>query len=389
MIPKSLSASSLLTAEACMARWKTENYDRTPQVSGVAASIGTSVHFALEMFVKAVYIDKTIEWDNVKYLRDMYEIGYIDTFNSTDTDTPEYADGAAIVAKWYDRNKTGLPDTVLSCEVKENFPVKTSAGTIPFNFIWDRADQIDDVTYHVVDYKTIRAYISPQDLKDKIQPRAYALAAQIKWPHAERIWVSFDMLRHDGLVGAVFTRDENAQTYRFIKRAAERIIATDENNTPETLNSECKWCIRKVTCETLLKSIAGGTSFSLSADEAAEKKLQISSQILALKYAEEELDKIILAEAENNDIFEWETSTAKVEITARKTRSINSNAAAQILGPEITAKYGNFTITNIDKLLKSGELSPEKEKAVKELISFSWSSPSPKVKPLSPFEDGV
>ena len=76
-----------------------------------------------------------------------------------------------------------------------------------------------------------------------------------------------------------------------------------------------------------------------------------------------------------------------MSITARPTRKPNSNAIVNIVGPELSAKYGNFTMTNIDKMLKSGELPSDKAERVKAEITTSWSSPSAKVKPLSGFED--
>lgn len=384
MIPKSLSASSILVSEACMERWKVENFWRTPQASSEPANIGTSVHFALEHFVKAVYLDGTTQWDDVKFLNDMYQIGYIETFGTTNTDTDAFKDGAALVAKWYHRNRAGLPHKVISCEVKENFPIKTSAGIIPFNFIWDRADQIEDDVYEVVDYKTLRAPVKPEDLKAKIQPRAYALAAQIKWPDAKRIWVTFDMLRYDP-IGVVFTREENADTYRYLKRAAERIIATDEDSTAETLNPECKWCIKKVSCETLAKANAAGTVHGMPVETIAQRKLEIDSQILALKYAQEELDKQLCLEAENRDEFDFTLGDLQVSIVASRRRKVNSNAVARIVGEGLVAKYGNFTMTNVDKMLKSGELTEDQVRQVQAQITDSWTEPTAKVKMVNDF----
>lgn len=386
MIPKSLSASSILVSEACPERWKVENFYRTPQEDSEPAGVGTTCHYAFEHFVRDVYIDQKYDWSEVKHLKAYYDIGYVETFGNTNFDTDAYKDGAELVAKWYDRNKGGLSNKVISCEVKENFPIKTSAGEIPFNYIYDRFDQIDEDTYEVVDYKSLRAFVRPEDLKEKIQPRAYALAAQIKYPHAKRIWVTFDMLRHDGPIGAVFTRDENAATYRYLKRAAERIIATDEDKTEERLNAECKWCVKKVTCDTLLRANAGGTVHGLSIEEIAQKKLDIASQLQALRYADEELDKQLCLEAEKRDEFDFELPNGlEVNITARGTRKPNSNAIINIIGPKLASKYGNMTMTNIDKMLKSGELTDDQVKAINANITKTWSEPSAKVKMKADF----
>jgi RecB family exonuclease len=363
-----------------------ENFWRTPQTSSEPANIGTACHYALEHFVKKVYIEQVVDWADVKFLKDMYELGYVETFNSTDFGTSAFADGAALVAKWYDYNKMGLKDQVLSCEVKENFAIKTSMGDIPFNYIYDRCDRIDSVTYRVVDYKSLRAPVNPADLKRKIQPRAYALAAQIKYPEAEKIWVTFDMLRYEP-VGTVFTREENAETWRYLKRAAERIIAVDEDDTVETLNDECKWCIKKSTCDTLARANAGGSVFGLTPVQLAEKKMQVASQLQALKYVNDELDKELMKYAEEQDSFEFSVGEFNVKFGSRPRRSANSNAIANIVGGELAQRYGNFTISKIDDMLKDCVLTDEQVRAVKEQITTNYSDPSPTVKVANPFEE--
>lgn len=384
MEPKSFSASSLQVAETCLARYKAENIDKVPLMDNKPALTGTSVHWALEHFVKQVYIDKTAKWEDSKLFLDLYKIGYMDTFGSANLDTPEYIDGLDLAKKWYMRTK--LADTVVSCEVKENFAIKTSIGKIPVNYIWDRCDMLEDGSIRVIDYKTIRATVSPEQLREKIQPRLYALAAQIKWPHAPRIWVTYDLLRHDP-VGASFTKEENLEFYRYLQRAAERIIATDEDIVPETLNPECRFCARLATCDTMQKSIAGGSIMGIEPDAAAFRLLQVDSQMKALKQLADQLDAILLKEAEERDEYEWTTDKVAVKITARGMRSINSNAAAQILGPELTAKYGTFGIGKIDDIIKAEDLTDKQISDLKALIFKRYGEPSAKVSLKNPIEE--
>lgn len=384
MEPKSFSASAMLTAESCLARYKAESLDKTPSMDNPPAMVGTAVHGALELFVKGVYLDKQFARDDLKLFLDLYKIAYMDTFGTADIDTPEFEDGQDLALKWFKR--TEINDTVLSCEVKENFPIPTSIGPIPFNFIWDRADQIDDTTFRIVDYKTIRARVSSEQLTKKIQARAYGLAAQIKWPHAEKIWVQFDLLRHDA-VGVVFTREDNANTWRYLKRAAQRIIDTDPNNPPEKLNPECHFCIRKVSCDTLQRSVAGGSIFGISPDDALTRKLQIASQIKALEYLDKELDVLLVTEAEQRQELEWKGTGAKVEITASRRRGVDSSSVAAIVGPELTQRYGGFTMASVDKLLKGEELTEEKKQELKDAVFFKFGQPTAKVTPLDPIEE--
>jgi hypothetical protein len=352
------------------------------------AMIGTTCHFAFEHFVKAVYIDKTHAWDDIKYLDDLYKIGYVQTFGSGDFDTDEFRDGSLLVAQWYDRNRDGLKNTVLSTEVKERFDVKTSVGPIPFSYIFDRMDQIDETTFEVVDYKSIRARITAENLKKKIQPRAYALAAQIQYPQAERIWVSFDMLRHDGLVGVVFTKEENAVTYRYLQRAAERIIATPEEDTPETLNPECHWCLRKAVCETLEKANRNGSIMGLSIADVARKRLEVQAQMKALEYLDAELDQRLLTEAEQMDAFEFEAGEYDVKLTASgRRKATNPAAITRIVGPELALQYGNWTVGAVDKMIDSGVLSEAQVQEVRRYIPKTFGEPKSVVTPKNPFNE--
>lgn len=380
MIPKSLSASSILVSEGCMDRWATEYFDRTPSPSSEPANVGTACHFVFENFVKAVYIDKVLKWDDIAAFKAFYDMGYTATFQNANFDTDAYADGAQLIAKWYDRWKSGLPNTVLSCEVKSTFDIKTSAGPIPWNYIYDRADQIGEDEYEIVDYKSIRARLTMDDLKAKIQPRSYAVAGQIQWPHAKRIWVTFDMIRHDETISVCFSREENIKTYRYMQRAAERIIAADREDVEPTVNAECKWCIKKSNCDALLKNVAAVTPLTMSLEQLAERKLLITSQLEGLKYADEEIDKAIMAEAEHEDAIEFDVGEYQIGFSSRSNRKANSAAIAHIVGPELSTKYGTFSMANIDKMLASGELDDATAKAVKAEISKTWSDPKPKVK---------
>ncbi len=385
MIPKSLSASSLLVFEACPARWKTEYFDKVRTPSGDAANNGSAVHGALEMFVVKFKAGE-ISW-NLKDLLAFYQMSYMQVFSTANTDTDLFAEGVAMLKDWFKRSDFLKETNVLSCEVKENFELKTSAGIIPLNFIFDRLDQLNETTYKVVDYKTIRMPLTPEQLKTRIQPRIYALATQIKFPHATKIWVEYDLLRYTA-VGCVFTKEDNAVTYRYLQKAAERIIQTDGANPPEQLNPDCRWCLRKARCKTLMTAMLGGTTYSVTPAEAAERRLEITSAIAALNQLDAELDTILLAQAENEDMLEWDVNGVHVEITASKRRNVLDNREiAELLPPSVAAKYSGFTIGNIDQLMKGDEIDDETKAKIKKLIGIKWGEPRSKVTPVHPFSE--
>ena len=394
MIPTSLSASSLNVAELCLARWKAENFHRSKGMGGSAASLGTSCHGGLELFMNQARPElggDRAHW-RLPLLLDLYKLSYMETFGTVDASGDVYDDGVQMLERWFARTD---PDSfkVISTERKDNFPVPTSAGEIPFNYIWDRFDQLDDRVFKVVDYKTNRWGLNPGDLKKKIQARCYGLAAAIQLKKQgleyDKIWVEFDLLRHDP-VGIVYSHAENVATWNFIKELAEKIISTPEDEAPETLNPECRFCVRKQSCTALTRNVAVGGAFSVStAAEAVDIRATLDYQAKAIQAAIVELDEIILTEARANDVLEFETDMNKLEIGVSSRRAVDSERVQMVVGDDLFNKYGSSSISmgSIDKLLKGKELNDEQKAQLKGLIFQKKGEPSVKVKAKNALED--
>lgn len=385
MEPKSLSASALQVYEACPARYKAEYIHRARGPANRAATLGTTVHAALELYVQAMLRNEN---PDQKYLLDMFRMQYLINFATSDVDTEDYRDGVQMLIDWHDRTDWEGVE-VLSCEVKESFPIPTSIGEIPYNYIWDRHDKVGDNEFKVIDYKTNRWGINPQDLKKKIQARCYGLAAQIKHPQADRIWVEFDMLRHGGPVGIVFTREENAATWRWIKEKAEEIIKTPDDEVEETLNPECLFCVRKQECNALLLNIGVGGIFSIAGStEAIDRRAMLDYQKRAVEASIKELDAIILTEARELDVLDFESDLNRINITASSRRSADAEMIEKVIGDDLFDKYGgrSFTMANVDKLLKGNELDASQKAMLRGLIYMKKGEPTVKVEPKNPID---
>lgn len=388
MEPKSFSASALHVAQLCKKRYHAENIERSKGFGTTAANLGTAVHGALEPYVKTAIMSTERE-PTLKYLLDLFKISYMTTFHTHECDTEEFADGVEMLTKWHKRTDFSSV-TVLSAEVKENFPIPTSIGDIPFNYIWDRHDQIGENEYKVVDYKTNRWNIRPEDLKKKIQARAYSLAAQIKYPNAERIWVEFDMLRHDGPVGIVFTREENISMWRFIKALGQEIVDTKTEDLEPTLNPECLFCTVKAQCPALLLNVSTGGIFSFKSNaEAVDRRAQLEYQQKAISAAMKELDELLMSEAKELEVFSFESEYNQLDITASSRRSIDAERVETAIGPRLFQKYGGKTITleSVEKMIKSGDLEPAQVSLVRSLIYKKMGEPRVKVSPKNPIDE--
>lgn len=390
MIPKSLSASALQVAETCMARFHAENVLRTERVANLAADLGTAVHAALELYVKAVHIDKT-KPASLQALLMLYKMQFMVIFGTVEPEEhPWYAEGVDMLKSWFARTDFSNRE-VISVETKTNFPIATSVGDIPFNYIWDRFDRLTDKedTYEVVDYKTIRKALNPEDLRKKIQARFYGLAAQIQFPTAKRIWVRFDLLRYDS-VATAFTREDNINTWNFAKALAEKIIAVAPEEVAETLNPECHFCVRKAACKALTSNVAGGGIFSLaSTDERIDARARLEFQRKGLDALISDLDEIILKEAAEQGVTELTNERYLAKVTQSYQRRVDAERVRHIVPRDLFDKYGGaaLTMANFSKLLKDPKLSPQDKAQLERLVYRNAGDLKIKIEARNPIDD--
>lgn len=387
MEPKSISATALQVWDTCPARYGAETINRTPMTNNVYADLGTVIHTTAEEYVQLVYLDQD-DSPSLDLLLKMYERAYTHLIGPPEGES--YKDGVGMLKNWFPRTADLSERDILSLEQKRFFEVPTSIGPLPLNYIFDRMDRLPDGSIEVVDYKSIRARLGPQDLKKKIQARIYGVAAQIMYPDAPRVWVTFDLFRYDP-VGIVFTREENLATWRWIKMKAQEIVDADENNLPEVVNNDCRFCIRKGECESLRANTDAGGIIAL-ADPliAGRQRAKIDFQMKALQAAIDELDAFILKQAEADDVEEYvdEEAGITVSIGARRTRMLrDTEEALALIGPDLAKKYGGMTMTSLDKLLKDEPIDPALEAQLRRLIGYKSGNPTVRVQQRASIEE--
>ncbi len=380
MLPKSFSASSLSVAEGCLARYNAEYIQRGANIQGSAANVGIVLHGACEDFLRAVYIRKDQPWDEAFFWKCFHE--HSDAVLGASRTTDLYEDAHDLAKRWFHAKgrKEDLDSVeILSLESKNNFLLKTSAGEIPVNYIMDRLDRIGPNKYRVVDYKSNRVGLSHNQLRKKIQAKLYALMVQIKYPKAEEIWVQFDFFRH-GPVEVKFTREDNVNTYRELQRRTEEILNTPDDKTPETLNTDCGWCVRKAECKKLLSHEAVGGILGKSPEELAKIHYELASAEKARKILLDDVETALLQYAINNDVLEFETPHGMVEVVAKMRREVNSEAAGAVLSAlGLAREYQKFSVTDIDRILKQGLVTGPQAELLKMSIRKKMSDPSIKV----------
>jgi RecB family exonuclease len=359
---RSLSATAANTYESCPRRFQAEHLDRAPSLSGAAANLGTACHRVAQRWVEEDHYRRPFDGD---VLRILWDESYWRLFR----DGTRYDEGLGMIERWAKRqNWEGR--TVLSTEHKRSFTLDTSIGPVPFNYIMDREDELEDGDIEVVDYKSISMPVQPSDLKNRLQSRAYALAAWLEHPNARRIWVTFDLFRYDP-VGIVFTASECEDTHRYFLALAERIIADDQ--AEEILGNDCRWCVRKDVCATLNAHIdaAGETLAITDLRHLAEKRFGAAIARKALDSQLEELDAQLLAHLVKNDTEEEVVPGYVVRISRSRRRVVDNSRLAQLLPPEIFGRLATVGPSAVDELLKAGELDADTASLVRQTMRWT------------------
>lgn len=376
MKPATGSASAFLVFEGCEARFHDTYVIRAHDLSGSAANLGTACHGALERWVKLGW--HFPQQPFVKLI-ELFDEEYAKLF----ADNSRRAEGRKIMENWYKRSGDDYWEgrTVLTTEEKKFFTIKAPWNPeYPINYILDRLDMKNGEP-EVVDYKSVAMPVQPEELKGRIQPRLYALATQIEFPEALGIWVTYDLLRYD-CVSVRFTREDNAATWRYLKELVKRIHLSD--GTTETLNPECRWCIRKLVCEELrTHQSVGGPMAITDLATAIDMRAKIDHQLGGLHNLMTELDDYILAECEEQEILDTKTSLTEMKVSVTGKREVDSERIAPILGPEIMSRYGKINVGTLDTILETEDLSDSQKSQIKMLVRRKMNKPSIKTKPIA------
>lgn len=381
MKPTSLSASAALKFLDCPADYKASYIDRAHDVSGIAADLGTVCHSALQELV-----ERGLHFPQQPFtvLIEIFDRHYDIVFRGNED---KRAEGRKMMENWYGRCNDEYWEgrTVLTTEVKKNFPSPKfpDGTTIPVNYIFDRMDSVGN-RIEVIDYKSVAIPVQPEDLRRRVQPLIYGLAAQIEYPQAEEIRVYYDLLRYD-LVGITLTKADNAATWAWLKKLILDMWASD--GTEEIINPNCRWCIRKLICDEFLKHEAVGGPLSISDPAtAADMRAILDWKRAAISKAIESLDDVIFEHAERTESTEFRTDKTIVTIGISGKREVDSERVAAIVGPDLMAKYGSVGVGIVDKMIKDGEVTNEQASQLRQITRKKMTAPKIKTVPITPFD---
>ena len=361
-----LSASSIDTFEGCEARFHATYVEKGPEISGDAAIGGTVAHETLEEVITSG-IHNDMATFTLKAILAIYN-KHADRYG---LNKKQISDGHGMMKNWHEYHMLYGFEKILSTEVKTTFTLThPTLGSIPVTYIFDRADWLAALnSLKIVDYKSFASPMAVDELTRKVQVRIYALAGAIEYKELApaAIWVEYWLLRY-GPIAVAFSRDDNMATWRYLQDVWERIDASDGQK--ETVNSGCRWCIRKTSCDALKRHVNAGGVLGLGAERVAEELSDTKNRISALNGLKTELEDALSdfldEQGTTEHVFE---SGTQVFLKPSGRREIDGATAAAILGPELVTRYGTIGVTILDKILKDEpDLTADQRKKLTALI---------------------
>jgi putative RecB family exonuclease len=245
-----LSVSGMDTYKKCPKQYHYRYVERTEVEKEKHAwtEFGTCAHLVLEYFHNEVNLETPkSDWARIMkecFVRAVKEFPYADINQMQSTPDNKQRMGLEYLKDIIQEylgvlRKEGLPN-VLGNEIAYSFEIQKDV--IIRGYI-DRVDVVDDTTLRVVDYKTSK---SPKYLKD-FQLLVYAVALKEKYPHIEKVYGDFLLLKHGSKRKSFVFRDFDIEKcYDLIKDNVE-MIETDTHwvQKPSPL---CKYCDYRKIC---------------------------------------------------------------------------------------------------------------------------------------------
>lgn len=207
-------------------------------------SFGTTLHKVLERF----YDESDHSVATVGDALRIYEEGWIDAgYASAEEMQEAYGEGKEIILKM-------LPDEL---ERRQKEGVRTlavekllKADLGPFELIGrvDRLDEHPDGTIEIIDYKSGRSRVTPEQVKDDLAMACYQLLIKKQFPEQNAIATIF-ALRPGESASASLTSDELAEFERDIVRIGETILSSSIDDYAPSPKPLCEGCDFLALCK--------------------------------------------------------------------------------------------------------------------------------------------
>ncbi len=240
-VPSRFSFSQLETYTLCPLRYKYQYVLRVPTPAGAAASLGTSIHSALQFFYQDVINKKK---PAVRDLLGYYRTSWIPVgFLSRSHEKRMKEEGRRMLLNYYKTFHKKYSDVL---DVERSFNIKVDGMLITGKI--DRVDQKKNGDLEIIDYKTGKKP-DEKKLSDSLQLSIYLMAASDKNLYgkpAQKVHLTFYYLQDSSKI----TMQKTAQDVVNVKGKIKEIVGKikDQEYTPR-VGPWCDFCPFRMICE--------------------------------------------------------------------------------------------------------------------------------------------
>jgi len=369
MRERPLSASSIKTYLQCALQYYFRYEDKKPRQGKTdPLAFGIAMHEALEFMHQKVSDSQQAPTPDL--YKEVIQVFMTSATSHGLSSLDTYQEGRDLLMTRLDR--VSPEEKVVGLELR--FELKTPKGT-PFLGSIDKLVELDPETALIVDYKTSRMALSQPEADTDIQLSMYDLAVSLMYPQYKTIISAFDYLRLSEVV-THRTAEQRVSFIDFLDTIYAQICAASKETIDANLNTLCPWCDFKVFCEDYRKVVEDPDLLlpppgELDTDTFVQSWATLSAAKKIIDKRQRELKDDAYQRMRNAPVISGESK----EIYKVQTSRINydTRTVFKIVGQEDYMRMSSVSKGAVDKFLKN---NPEHLKAVTESSSFSFNSPS-------------
>jgi RecB family exonuclease len=293
-----LSATRISTFLECKLKYWYNYVEHLPKTPNPVFRLGNTVHETLE-YAGEIWLEKE---DREKFTKK--EIAKIfDKYN--EVSIREGIEAATVHQEGKDLVKARLKKFIsgkrlLALEQKfgmgDSMKITTDLG-VPLIGAIDKAEEIDESTLLIVDYKTSKTVPDMDHLRNDIQLSIYDLVARELWPEYNRVILSLDLLRTE-MVYTYRTDEEREEFKKYLKELYDQMLAMKKADAKPQMHIFCPWCDYRDFCPSYQEASKKtdykfGSTLTMPDDELVAEWKSVRNTKKLLEVRERELGMII------------------------------------------------------------------------------------------------
>ncbi len=231
------SCTAVATYATCELKYRLLYVDRVRRSPTIYHILGTHIHSVLR-FIHSQPLLTPSEEEAIKFFLQLSDSGF---YGNTAEKRSAIMQGIEMIRRYYaDTDVAGV--RVIATEL----PVRFSAGSAAAHCITGRIDRIDATKdgYEVIDYKTSRHMMSPQEQKRDLQLTLYARAVMERYAdrmHAtDSVSVSLYYVRTGTIIRSQRTRSDIKRIDTIVDQMAQSIQQSVYHPRPGSICAHCE-----------------------------------------------------------------------------------------------------------------------------------------------------